>query len=391
MNELFDKLVSICSNLKGMSDLDPTDNFSSIENMTKNILNDIFKDDGKECIDIICTYNTDKINFGIHVNPTITDTDLLSILVNTEDISAFSRYSLEIDLTICDKLESREIAAYIIEEIASVLSINTVNNIRAILDLLLMDMDETIDIKQSVNYSQLLIFGIKDTIKKVSSLIYKPEESIGLNKYTEILNIKEELCSCSSKVRSYVFNNNELTDTPNLGILNWVLSVYKDVQTNYRMMKSMLNDALLLAGSKLDKKEIEKTLVSLSRALSEVVSESALLLDSLYEAKGFSLFKSLKTNGLRSIEDDLYEFKIRLKNAETEEDAIYILRQINTRISILEDYIYNTNISESEMKRWQGVIDTYRILRTELSNKKIGYKKSYGVFVDYDKFDKIEN
>ena len=109
------------------------------------------------------------------------------------------------------------------------------------------------------------------------------------------------------------------------------------------------------------------------------------------ESKGFSLFKSLKQNGLRSIEDDLYEFKIRLKNAETEEDAIYILRQINTRISILEDYIANTELSESEERRWQSVIDAYRTLRIELSKKKIGYKKSYGVFVDYDKFDAIEN
>jgi hypothetical protein len=30
--------------------------------------------------------------------------------------------------------------------------------------------------------------------------------------------------------------------------------------------------------------------------------------------KGFSLFRGLKQNGLRTIEEDLYEYKVRAKN-----------------------------------------------------------------------------
>ena len=70
---------------------------------------------------------------------------------------------------------------------------------------------------------------------------------------------------------------------------------------------------------------------------------------------------------------------------------MYILRQINTRINILEDYIYNTpNLSEQEISRWRSVIDDFRALRIELSKKKVSNKPQYGIFVDYNKLDELD-
>lgn len=392
LNELFSKLVDNCSALKNSVSIDLGGNFAFIENSLKDAINKLFEREEIECIGLISTNNTDKILFGVNVNPTISDADLMGILLDTDvEPHKLKRCNVEIDLGLCESLDAREIAAYIVEEIISTMSLTTLNNVRAVLDILLTEGDEVIDIKQSVNYSQLLTFGIKDTIKKFASLIYKPVENLGINQYAEILNIKEDLVNCSNKIKSCVFDDGEVTDCPKLGVLSWTLSVYKDVETNYRMMEDMLTQSISLTGSELDKKEIERTLKSLRRALSEVITEGALLESMIYEAKGFSLFKSLKQNGLRAIEDDLYEFKIRLKTAETEEEAIYILRQVNTRISILEDYIANTDLSDNELRRWQGVIMAYRDLRMELSKKNVGYKKSYGVFVDYDKFDQIKN
>ena len=390
IKSLFSELAVACSDLKYIAETTmDTYSLNSVENYIKEILNKIFFDEKKECISVITTNNTDKVLFGVNVNPTITDTDLMNILFDTDVSLELKRYNLEIDLTICSKLSEVEIAAYIMEEVYCTMSKLTLENVRAVIDILLADEDEAIDIRQSVNFSQILIFGIKDTIKKISSLIYKPIENLGNNNYALSANTKDNLIICATKLKSCIFGDTGVNNCPKLGVLNWSLMVYKDIKTNYRMMEDMLNQSLQLTGSELDKKEIEKTIKCFKRALSEVVVENAM--QYMNESKGFSLFKSLKQNGLRSIEDDLYEFKIRLKNAETEEDAIYILRQINTRISILEDYITNTELSESEERRWQSVIDAYRTLRIELSKKKIGYKKSYGVFVDYDKFDAIEN
>ena len=83
---------------------------------------------------------------------------------------------------------------------------------------------------------------------------------------------------------------------------------------------------------------------------------------------------------------------MRIKNCETEEDALYILRGINTRLSILEDYLNNTpDLSDTERKRWELVATKYRELREQLAKKKIVNKKQYGLFFDYDQLDQLDN
>ena len=44
--------------------------------------------------------------------------------------------------------------------------------------------------------------------------------------------------------------------------------------------------------------------------------------------KKMSLASQIKYSGLKSLEDDIYEYRMRIKNVETENDAIYIIRQI---------------------------------------------------------------
>jgi hypothetical protein len=71
---------------------------------------------------------------------------------------------------------------------------------------------------------------------------------------------------------------------------------------------------------------------------------------------------------------------------------MYILHQVSTRINILEDYLYNTpNLSEYEIQRWTNVINAYKQLRLEISKKPIVDKKRYGIFVDYDYLDRLDN
>jgi hypothetical protein len=81
-----------------------------------------------------------------------------------------------------------------------------------------------------------------------------------------------------------------------------------------------------------------------------------------------------------------------MKNCETEDDAMYILRGINTRLNILEDYLIQNadSINDNEKKHWQSVANQYRNLRAELAKKKIGNKKQYGIWFDYDKLDQLD-
>ena len=60
-----------------------------------------------------------------------------------------------------------------------------------------------------------------------------------------------------------------------------------------------------------------------------------------------NLFRDIRLNGLRNIEDDLYEFNIRLKNVSDEEEALNLLRQINMRLAIIDDYLLDNKLDES--------------------------------------------
>ena len=349
------------------------------------VLNNIF--DKYVCSNVLFTNNIDKMFFAVKVNPTITDTDIAKIILGTDEVQ-LTRYAVEIDTKIFQYVDATAVTCYLIEEIASIMSTNTIENVRGTLDLVLAGTDDSIEIKSSLYYSQLLIFGVKDTMQKVASLIYKPTEAVGNNIYSQTFEIKDILIDTLTKIRSGIFGDHDITVSPKLGVLRWVLDTYRDINTNCVAMEDILKTAKLETGSVLMQKEIDLTIKSIRRAMSEVLIESTPLLEAF---KGFSLFKGLKQNGLRSIEDDLYEYKIRIKNCEDQDEAMYILRQINTRISILEDYIYNTSdITEQEVSRWRSVIDSYRELRIELSKRKIGNKKNYGIFVDYDKIDQLD-
>ena len=349
------------------------------------VLNNLFED--YSCGNVIFTHNTDKIFFGVFVDPTIMDTDINKIVLGNEPVQ-LTRYTVEIDTKIFEYVDATATTCYIIEEIASIMDTNTIENVRGILDLILAGKDDHIEIKQSIYYSQIFTFGIKDTIQKVASLIYKPVDAVGNNIYTQTFDFKDILVDTLTKVKNVVFGDIDATTAPKLGVLQWVLNTYREIGINNTAFEDVLKSARVITGSVLLQKEIDKTIKSIGRATTEVLSESAVLFEAF---KGFSLFKGLKQNGLRSIEDDLYEYRVRIKNCEDQDEAMYILRQINTRINILEDYMYNTpDLSEYELNRWRAVSDSFRELRIELTKKKLGNKSQYGIFVDYNKIDQLD-
>lgn len=364
---------------------------SAKEEMITN-LNKIFEE--KECLDIEITNNIDNIPFGIIVNPTITNIDLIGILVDDiGDISNFSRYSLEIDSTIIASLglSYDELAFYIVYNIYSMTCTSNMDNIKQIIDLIVGSTNEDINIRNSVNYSQILIFGIKTTLFDMNDLLHV------VNNGDTVLNpllvtfkgdsAYDILHSIEYKARNRFLDPDGGKSTPNLGTLKWAFMIYNDINTYYKDATATLDDALRLTGSQTVKDEISKTIKSINKAAAEVTVESANILN---EAKKGSFFANLKQNGLRSIEDDYFEFSIRLKNCETQDDALYILRQINSRVAILDDYLMNTELSDTERERWLNLIHKFRVLREELGKKKIGNKKQYGIFFDYDKLDELD-
>lgn len=342
------------------------------------------------CTEVIYTKNTDKLMFGIYVNPVISPNDTISILTDDEPI-IIKNYSVEIDSKLFDiGLTLDELIAYMLFDISNmVLYQNHINNIRQVINVYQMEANTSIIFTAVANRVKIFVFAIKDAMIKFSSLKYADNDSILSNPFINSDDdLRNSLIDAQNKIRSSVFGLGSAVKEPQLTLLQWALDLYVNFDTRFNTALETLKQSKSFTASKLLKSEIDKAINSMMRMSSLVATESASIIN---EAKNRgSLFANLKRNGLRAIEDDLYEYRIRAKNAESEEEAWYALKQINTRINMLEDYLYNEqDLSEADYDRWRNVINNYRALREELSTKKIVNKKNYGLFFDYDQLDQI--
>jgi hypothetical protein len=319
--------------------------------------------------------------FGVIVNPTITNVDLMSILVDTDDVD-LDRYVVEIDSKAVCLLDPDDLAVYLVRDIDAMMNKGAIADVRAYLDILLAKQDDSIDLKNSINYSNILIYGIKHTMRQLTALSYNlNDKALSSSRLGTVVDtIKRAVPALSSVVQS-----------PEMGILAWCLLIYRNLDTEYKEAIEVLTNAKSSTGSQVEKDEVDKVVKALRRASSESIAESVQY-DMLHE-KGFSLFKSLKKNGLRGIEDDLFEYKVRIKNCTEQEDAIYILRCINTRLGILEDYLDNNEVGDREREHWMSVMDQYRMLRYEVGKKKFqSASKNFNAFlnIDYDALDALD-
>ena len=382
-----EKIQSI-NNIKSI--LSSNDNIKLDENSLveiKDNLNKYFKDYKIICREVLFTLNTDKLLFGVQINPVISESLLFDILLNDNNKIIYE-YDLELDSKLFELgLTIDEIVDIIIHDIKAITSVSTIESLRKLIDFYNIYSSIDINLRESANYSQLLIYGIKDTLSKLSSSIYNNDVYNGESPIADI---------CREKISKLSYEENSYTENfPKAYILQWVFMIYRNMKLNISIAKDILKKARELTGSELVRREIDKTLASIDRIGMTVNTESCSIIKFMDKKNipinEISIFKSLKTSGLRSIENDYYEYKILVKSAQDESEAMYALRGINTRINILADYINNTeNLSPSEKKHWEDVIMLYQELRVDLTKKKIINKKQYGLFFDYSQLDNLD-
>lgn len=339
------------------------------------------------CKEVIYTNNVDKLPFGCIVLPTLADINVNAFLITGDEVT-IKEYKCEIDSKMFDYgLTDEEIAQILLFNIFHLISgTRPCEVIREYIDNFFCDENTQLVIRDSVQYKTILSFGIADALCKITSCLYLPDD-IDEDAYLESLDF--EYGSFKSAIDK-LYNEipgceNEVTRAPNLSMLNWSLRLYSNVDNERPAALHLLRKAKDITASNLYIKRIDAMINSLNRIDTDAYVTEAV--NSALNEKG-GLLAYLKYTGLRDLENDLYEFQIRAKNAEGEQEVMYALKQINARLTILADYI-RENRDDPDIDHWIEVKAEYEELRDILAKKRL-HKRSYGIFVDYDALDQLD-
>lgn len=362
------------------------DNSVNVASVCKSIqreLNKFFKE--FECSEVIYTLNTDKTFFGIQIRPVgIANTDKLIGALLKPDFEPFSypRYQVELDsrLFTDTSLCASEIGTLLLHDINAISGSESVTKVRNAIDAICVFGDRPISQELCSRKGWLFATVVENTMRNLTSIFTKS--------YTELLNNADipDFISGYHLIDPYNSAINKLTSMCSLKtdceyptiLLTWFMNIYETCPDS-RYLIILIKKAIEYESSTLVKRSLSMAL----RDLTELTDREQRRIESITESRK-GLIYQMKRNGLRSLEDDLFEYNMRLRNVETQDEAILLMRQLNSRMGILEDYLREDDIDQKERERWEKCYSRYLDIREKLSNKSIYNKKMYGLFVDYN-------
>lgn len=361
-------------------DIIDSDGKKGLESLRKE-LNKFFKD--SNCKEILFT-RSDSLFFGMCVYPIITKELCVEILQDDKPVR-FDQYTIEIDSKILHPsldITPREMVAMILHEVGHIVNDpNPVNEVRKAIALQLTKSGDSLNIPKTAQYYTIISYGIKDTIRRLTSMffIYKNGEVLA-DEFVHMCGFGDNLNNIFDKICKSGMKINEPTANK-LVSLAWTLSVYKQVKLKRIPALKLLNKMKSITGSLLEKREMEIVENAIKTIDDANIQECCDITnkDNYYiftedkkeikQSKYAELRKAATLKNIKKFEQDVYEYKMRIRHIADEDDAYYLMRMINTRISVLEDFLEHERLSEHEHKRWWKLLDQYYSLRDELSNK----------------------
>lgn len=337
------------------------------------------------CKNIYYTENTDKMFFGMKLIAEIDPNKVYDYITDdrpmTKDDLRIWNYSIELDSKLFDPLlglTPEELTAILLHEVGHMVNDTTpMQNARDYINSYLADNKETLSMTDSIHYKEILAYGIKDFISKDRSMFYTTnEDEILADEFVRGCGYSNCLDSALKKI---VKNNSKLytdSDISKFTVMAWTLRLYKGLKFRRIGALRTLARAKQMTGSMLEKKEME----NIARRIRRI--DDTELLESVQD-KVKARMRKMRYDSIRSLDDDYYEISMRIRNVEDEDDALYLMRQINTRLSIMEDYLQSEDMDDKERKKWFDSIDRFKDLRDKLS-KSVTYKsKTYGIYINY--------
>lgn len=331
---------------------------------------------GSKCLDVIYTENTDKMFFGINVCPVLNAKRIFDILQSDEPYIV-SEYYLEIDSQIMDTVHSHNITDCIVYDVAAMVSdASPMRKAQSVLDEYLISTNSVLKYSDSIHYQELLSFGIRDAMKKLTSMFY-----VGLD------NLNEEILDIYGVAPANILNLlRSLGKVPftkaesPIVVLSWVMRLYNSVLKYRIAARHTIKKGIKYTGSQLDRKELDNIYRRLDR-----IDDAAVIREDLFMGVANAIsgqLKDMKTKGISKYEDDFYEIQFEANNLETQEEAMILLHRINSRMGVIADFLATEELNATNRKRWTKLLDEYNKLRNTISRQKI-YQNKTRLYVNY--------
>ena len=351
--------------------LDPTD--GSLE-FLRRCLNETFK--GTHCRSVIYTNNTDKLFFGMCVMPIIPSAMAKVVILDGEVPTDMKKeYVVEIDSKLFEiGLTEREVMAILLHEIGHIV-LDMDQSLEEIIDatqVYVAKNNEVLNAVQVANSGSLFKFGIEDALRKMGTIFTNEEKRA--DAVAAQLGYGRDLESAFTKISRRSLDLNRDVDNK-LVVLQWALRTYKNLNLDRKYAIRKLNNLIDMNGSEVQNSRVKTMLNDIKNIDFKLSKPSLELRPNIDECcilneKGLlNIYRRHTDKAMRGIEEDLYELQLMAKATEDRDECLMILRQINSRLSILEDYLSGDKISDSNRKRYSAVMNEYLKLRAEVGKK----------------------
>lgn len=352
----------------------------------KDELNKFFKD--STCKEVLYTNNTDKMFFGMKIIAMIDADDIYDYLVEDEPVR-IGKYIIEIDSHLLNPildLTERELLAILLHEVGHMVGDTTpIENARRELNSYLAANKDHIRIAQSIHYKEFLAYGLKDYLSKQQSMFYTSDASeILADEFAMSYGFSNDLSHAYSKITSNNMKLYENSEVSKFAVFAWTLNLYNNLKTRRIGALHTLSRAKQLTGSRLEKLELDNVMRRIKRIDDDILVEASSIHSKLREK-----LKKHRLNNMRTIDSTMYELSMQIRNVEDEDDALYLMRQLNNNIAIIDEYKNSPDCDNQEVQKWNNLMDKFIQLRDKLSSTVVYKNKTYGIFVQYP--DIVEN
>lgn len=324
---------------------------------------------GTNCNRVIYTYNPDKIPFGVSVMPIIDADDVIRTIQSDYKLIV-KDYNVELDSRLFEddvKLSDDEITALLIHDIAAMTSDSSpAEEVKRALDKYLQDNHEVLKLSDSIHYKEMLSYGFRDAMRKVTTAFEKAETTDTDITLFELLppTYAGYYKSGFEKVEKQLLVYNAVANTKFL-VLSWVMRLYSDVLHNRIAALHTIAKCMEMTPSQLEKKELS----NLARRLNRIDDDSLLESSLLTEARN-SLYDKL-TMPLEKSEDTCNKLKLMVDGCNDDEEAADITHSINNQLTLIDDYVKNDpTMGKDEYNQWNGMFKDMARARHQLTGSR---------------------